>query len=57
MLIELVKHINKKKDMRASIESGGLRINDTFYSPEEFDGLPPDCHPRMVQVINVGLRE
>lgn len=40
--------------MKASIESGGLRLNGKFYGPTEFDDLPPDCQPKVVQIINVG---
>lgn len=54
MLKELVKHINKKKDMNASIESGGLRLNGEFYGPDDFGELPPECQPKVVQVINIG---
>lgn len=54
MLRELVKHINKIKGMRATIESGGIRLNGQFYGPDEFEDLPPDCQPRAVQIISVG---
>lgn len=40
--------------MKASIESGGIRLNGQFYGPDEFGDLPPDCQPKAVQIINVG---
>lgn len=52
MLRDLVKHINSQKGHRASIEAGGIRVDGRLYNHDQFNELPPDCHPRCVQVIN-----
>lgn len=53
MLRELVKYLNKKKDYRVVIEAGGIRVNGQFYEPAQFDSMPDDCHPRLVQMLDV----
>lgn len=51
MLRDLVKHISKNTDHTASIEMGGLKLDDQFYSPDQLNDLPYDCHPERVQIL------
>lgn len=52
MLRDLVKHINGLGGRKASIESGGLRLDGKFYGPDQFTSLPANCQPYNVQIIN-----
>lgn len=51
MLRDLVKHISKNTDHVASIEAGGLKLDDRLYSPDQLNDLPYDCHPERVQIL------
>lgn len=43
MLRDLIKHINGLEGHKATIESGGLRLDGKFYGPDQFSDLPSDC--------------
>lgn len=51
MLRDLVTHINKNTDHKASIEAGGLKLDNRLYTPDQLNDLPPNCHPEIVQII------
>lgn len=51
MLRDLVKHINNNTKYTASIEAGGLKLDNTIYMPDQFEDLPFDCQPSRVQSI------
>lgn len=55
---DLVKRINSEGNYKASIESGGIKLDDCVYMPDQFHELPASCHPENVQSVeteNKGL--
>lgn len=51
MLRELSKYINRLKGHSASLESGGIRVDDHLYTYDQLNDMPDEFHPRNVQVI------
>lgn len=50
MLRDLVKHAKKKGYKDAKIEAGGIKVNKTLYTLENFDELPEEVQPKQVRI-------
>lgn len=51
MLRDLMKYINGIGMNKASIESGGLKLDGKVYTAEHFNELPDNCHPEKEQSV------
>lgn len=49
---DLVKRINTQGLYKASIEAGGIKLDDQLYMPDQFHSLPDNCHPEIVQSLD-----
>lgn len=51
MLRELIKYINSLEGYTAYTDRGGIKLNGTYYGPDQFHKLPAECQSDRVQII------